>query len=160
MRVTKGAFRWTAGLGLALVLLVAAGAYSPVLGHAFLDTSDPAEDAVLTAMPEAVRLVFSEPVEVNASIFKVYPLADDEDPLRLKAAASQLVNDVLRTRRDEDRRADAGLAVDRAVADEIQILLKEDLPSGPYVIMWRVLSIDTHVTQGFFVFRVQPDGGS
>jgi len=156
---STGALHWTAVLVTALAAVIAWAAPQPVLGHAFLEASDPAVDAVLTAMPAAVRLQFSEPVEVGASIFKVYPLPHEEDPLRLKAAASQLVNEVLTARRDQDRRADAGLAASGAVADDIQILLKEDLPTGPYVVMWRVLSIDTHVTQGFFVFQVQPDGG-
>ena len=142
----------------AVALLLTTVAAPAVWAHSALSSSDPADGAVLSAMPPAVRLKFSERVEVNTSIFKVYPLADDEDPGRLRAAASQLVNEVLRARQDEDRRADAGVVASGSVADEIQILLKEDLPPGPYVVMWRVLSVDTHVTQGFFVFRVQPDG--
>jgi methionine-rich copper-binding protein CopC len=30
----------------------------------------------------------------------------------------------------------------------------QDLPPGAYTVQWRAVSIDTHVTQGQFVFRV------
>jgi len=157
VKSTFCAWRGAARLGL-FAVAVMVGVAGPVLAHATLQSSDPVPDAVLAAIPQAVRLQFTEPVEINASIFKVYPLADEADSQRLKAAASQLVNEVLRARGDEDRRADAGVAADGVVAGQVQILLKEDLPPGPYVVMWRVLSIDTHVTQGFFVFRVEPGG--
>jgi len=149
-------------LAAALLLVTTVGMWlgltPPAGAHAFLSGSDPAPEAVLDDLPGAVRLSFSEPVEVNASLFKVYPLAADDDLLRLKAAAGQLVSRVLRQRGDEDQRADAGVAADRGASSEIQILLKEGLAPGPYVVMWRVLSVDTHVTEGFFVFIVQPAG--
>lgn len=153
-----GVRRWLVVLAVALTLLFEGGTAGLALAHGFLTGSDPADNAVLAEMPAAVRLRFSEPVEVNASIFKVYPLAAEGDLQALRAAARELMKQVLRERGDEDRRADAGVAVERSVSDEVQILLKEDLPAGSYVVMWRVLSVDTHVTEGYLIFHVRPDG--
>ncbi|WP_081439952.1 copper resistance protein CopC [Meiothermus ruber] len=36
------------------------------------------------------------------------------------------------------------------------IALRPGLGPGVYVVLWRVLSVDSHTTQGFFVFVVEP----
>lgn len=148
--------RW-AVVAVVLVAAVALVTVDEASAHAFLDESSPVSDAVLTTLPEAVTLRFTEPVEVRASIFKVYPLTPDDDALRLRAQAARLVDEVLQLRGDEARRADAGVQAAGREADEIRIVLKEDLPPGPYVVMWRVLSIDTHITWGHFVFTYAPN---
>ena len=102
-----------------------------------------------------MKLVFTEPVEVRASIFKVYPLEADDDPLRLRAQAARLVDEVLQVRGDENRRADDGLVPAGHESAEIQIVLPDDLPPGPYVVMWRVLSVDAHYV-GHYVFTYAP----
>lgn len=139
-------------LALAATLGVGAGAAA----HAYLDEAAPAADAMLAEPPRAVTLRFTEPVEVRASIFKVYPLSPDEDPLRLRAQAARLVEEVLQLRGDEAHRADVGVEAPGREAAEIRIVLKDDLPPGPYVVMWRVLSIDTHITWGHYVFTYAP----
>lgn len=143
---------------LAVVLAAGAALISPsdAWAHAFLDESVPARDAVVEVLPDTVKLVFTEPVEVRASIFKVYPLTPDEDPLRLRAQAARLVDEVLQVRGDENRRADDGLVPAGRESAEIQIVLPDDLPPGPYVVMWRVLSVDTHITWGHYVFTYAP----
>jgi len=143
---------------LTAAVVFAFAALSPAFAHGFLSASDPAENAVLDGAPASVRLKFSEPVEVGASIFKVYPLPAGEGT-DLKGAAGALVSEVLRARGDEEQRADAGVSAAASVSQEVEILLKEGLAPGAYVVMWRVLSVDTHVTEGFFVFQVQPGGG-
>jgi methionine-rich copper-binding protein CopC len=96
-------------------------------------------------------------VEVPFSTFKVYPLtSDEEDPVRLRAAASALVQQVLNLRNDAAQRADEGVTTQARISAEINIALKKELPPGRYVVMWRVLSIDTHTTTGFFVFTYAP----
>jgi len=95
-------------------------------------------------------------VDVRASLFKVYPLAPDEDPAQLRAQAARLVEEVLQRRDDEEARADAGVETAGREAAEIRIVLKRDLPPGPYVVMWRVLSVDTHVTTGHYIFTYAP----
>lgn len=132
-------------------------------GHAYLKASDPPEETTINAAPPAVRLIFTEPVEIRFSIFKVYRL--DIDPgmemRRVNAAAGALMSNVLQKRGDEADRADAGVNVESRTTTDVTMRLKPDLKPGSYVVMWRVLSIDTHTTQGFFVFTFapRPQGG-
>lgn len=139
---------------LAGVAVLAAG--GTAAAHAHLKEASPAADAVVSVLPEAVTLRFTEPVDVRASLFKVYPLAPDEDPAQLRAQAARLVEEVLQRRDDEEARADAGVETAGREAAEIRIVLKRDLPPGPYVVMWRVLSVDAHVTTGHYIFTYAP----
>lgn len=145
-----------------LVLVTLVGVLVPARiasGHAFLASSNPEAGATLTELPAAIKLTYSEPVEVGASIFKVYPLtlADDspaaaDEAVGAAAAAERLVDEVLQLRRDEDARADAGVLTTEREAAIVELALKDDLSPGTYVVMWRVLSIDTHITWEHFVF--------
>lgn len=58
-------------------------------------------------------------------------------------------------RGDEAARSDAGVANTTRTSTDIVVRLK-DLEPGAYVLMWRVLSVDTHTTQGSFVFVYTP----
>ena len=58
----------------ALTLLLVAG---PALAHSDLVASTPTDGATVTAPLTEIELVFSAPVEVGFSLFKVYPLAID-----------------------------------------------------------------------------------
>lgn len=144
-------------LGLAGVL--AAGMSGVAYGHAYMDKSTPAEGATVTEWPSQVHLAFTEPIEVRSSVFKVYPLDAEgiDNPLQLNAKARALFEQVLPLRRDEDDRFDAGVVAGGATADEISIALQEEAPAGTYVVMWRVLSVDTHVVSGYYVFHYAPD---
>jgi methionine-rich copper-binding protein CopC len=126
--------------------------------HAYLKTSDPAEDSTVGAPPKEIRLTFSEQVETRFSTFKVYPVKMEPgwDQRRVNAAAGALVSEVLARRGDESDRADEGLATTARTTAEISMKTKVDMMPGAYVVMWRVLSIDTHTTQGFYVFTVGP----
>jgi methionine-rich copper-binding protein CopC len=149
---------WRLCSGICAICAAALAIPSVITAHAFLATAAPAEDSTVTSAPKEVRLAFTEPVETRFSIFKVYRL--DMDPVvetqRLNAAAGALVSDVLQKRGDEAARADAGLATTTRTSSDIVIGLKPDPRPGAYVVMWRVLSIDTHTTQGFFVFVFAP----
>lgn len=140
----------------ALMLMLGGAA----LAHADLLTSEPLGGTVLEAAPEQVLLEFTEPIEVMFSVFKVYRLEAEVDPeadnaqQRLNGLAAALVNDVLELREDGEGRVDSGVQTSAASVSEVPLLLQEDLAAGHYVVMWKVLSIDTHVTQGFFVFSV------
>lgn len=125
-------------------------------GHAFLEAAEPGENAVVSELPGAIRLAFSEPVETAFSVFKVYPLSPNPDAAALQADARRLVDEVLLARGDDEARADIGLMGNPGRADEIQIVLRENLPAGPYVVMWRVLSVDTHTTLGHYIFTYEP----
>ena len=145
-----------------LLTLLATLGLSFAWAHADLISSDPEAGSLLTEAPAQVVLNYSEPVEVPFSIFKVYRLDADVDleadnaQQRLNGLAAQLMNEVLELRDDADAadRADASLETEGATVDEVTFVLQDELPDGHYVVMWRVLSIDTHVTQGFFTFSV------
>jgi methionine-rich copper-binding protein CopC len=144
----------TCGGAVVLALIVAGTA----AGHAYLRSAAPAEDSTVAAMPAEVRLQFSEPVEVRFSTFKVYsvPAGPGWDRRRLNAAAGMIVTNNLRRTDDAADRADDGLATAERTTAEVGLRLKPGLPPGTYVVMWRVLSIDTHTTQGFYVFTYAP----
>lgn len=143
-------------LFLTLILMLVGSA----LAHAELSSSTPADGAVVRAAPTVVTLTFTEPVEVRFSTFKVYPLTADlaaEDaPARLNGLAGQLVSAVLEARGDEAARADTGLSTGERTAETVTLPLKPDLSAGVYVVMWRALAVDSHATQGFVTFRVEP----
>src|SRR5690606_21073838 len=148
LAVTGRALRLAAGAVLAAVLALglvfAAG--TAASAHAAFGGSVARRYAVLSVLAGAVPLTCPEPVAARASMFNVYPLEPDEDRLRLRAQAARLVDEVLQLRGDEERRGDAGVQAAGREAAEIRIVLKDGLPPGPYVVMWRVLSIDTHIT--------------
>lgn len=152
-------------LALWLVALTLVGAAH---AHAYLNASTPVENSVVAELQE-VQLVYSEPVEIRFSLFKVYPLelgeaapadlsaVSDDELRRVSGLAGALVSEVLELRGDEEARADSGVTTTERTSQELALGLKETLEPGAYVVMWRVLSIDTHTTQGFFVFFYQPD---
>lgn len=171
---TVPSFGSTRALGrrLSLLLLVLALPVGAVFAHAQLDSSDPAQDAMLDVAPTQVTLHFTERVETPFSIFKVYALGPDQtnsqettadvpplvgpEALRINALAGVLVSDVLMKRDDKgaDARVDTGLSDTASTSADVTIALRSDLPAGDYVAMWRVLSEDTHTSQGYLVFRV------
>lgn len=147
---------------LAVSLLWGGAAYA----HADLASSTPAAGAVLEHPPAEVSLTFTEAVEVRFSTFKVYALGADLDfeaedaEARLNGLAAQLVSEALGAREDTGARADLGADPSTSeaarTAEEVTLALEPDLEAGVYVVMWRVLAVDTHTTQGFFTFRVGP----
>lgn len=175
-----------------------------VLAHAELRQATPAQNSIVDTLPSEVTLVFSEPVELRFSLFKVYKLdgtavleaateataqeggqsdveehgaeghpsesADgnedagasksdapsSSEQLRLNGLAGALVSRVLTARGDEAARADAGLATVEATSETVSLKLKPGFEPGTYVVMWRVLSIDTHTEQGYSIFTYRP----
>lgn len=98
--------------------------------HAYPDLVSPPDGATLAQAPPEVRIQFTEGVELEFSRIDV------------KIATGQSVT------KGKIRR----LAAD--------ILAIDLLPLGPgsYAIEWRVLSVDTHITQGVLRFTVNPSG--
>jgi copper transport protein len=109
-------------------LLASAGT---ALGHAVLVSSSPAADARLAAAPELVILTFSEPVEVLGG--------EDINVVDSEGA------DV--TSRPATNASDAKV---------VEIPLLPGLPPGTYTVRYQVLSSDSHVIAGVFVFGVGP----
>jgi copper resistance protein C len=107
-------------------MLVAA----PAFAHAFLDHAIPAVGSTVHAAPREVRLWFSESLEPAFSRLQVL----DASGKSVDAG---------------DGHVDPG---DRTILTATLA----GLPPGTYRVVWRVVSIDTHVTEGDFTFDVAP----
>ena len=113
-------------VALALLLTGAAGAGA----HAFLDRADPRAGSTVKVAPAQVRIWFTESLEPAFSSLRV-------------------VNEA-------GRRVDKGDSqVDPTNLRLLRVSLPP-LPPGTYKVIWRVLSVDSHVTEGDFTFRVVP----
>ncbi len=113
-------------LAVAVLLAVAAGAGA----HAFLDRAEPRAGGTVRTPPSQVRLWFTGDLEAAFSTVQVMN------------QSGQRVD-----------KADA--RVDRGTPRLLRVSLPS-LPPGAYKVTWRVLSVDSHVTQGDFTFRVAP----
>jgi methionine-rich copper-binding protein CopC len=110
-----------------VLLLTLVGA---VGAHGILERSDPRAGATLKSAPAQVRLQFTGAIEPAYSRVEVLDSGG--------------------------RRVDLGdSAVDPATRTRLHVSLRP-LPAGRYKVAWRVLSVDTHVTEGDFTFRVAP----
>ena len=116
-----------------LQLLAAAWAMafvSSARAHAFLDHATPAVGSTVHGSPADVKLWFSQALEPAFCTIKVLDR--------------------------NGRSVDAGdKAVDLAERTLLRVSLKP-VPPGTYRVVWRVLSVDTHVTEGDFTFDVIP----
>lgn len=100
------------------------------LAHAFLDRAVPAVGGKVHGSPAEVRLRFSQRLEPAFSTLKV-----------LDSGGKQI------DRRDKQ--------LDPNDASVIRVSLPK-LGPGVYRVVWRVLSVDTHVTEGDYRFEVAP----
>jgi len=112
------------------VAACAASAAAPANAHAFLDHATPAVGSTVHGSPSRVELWFTQELEPAFSTVRVLDQAN--------------------------RRQDKGDAqVAARDATLLQVSLPQ-LPPGRYRVEWRVLSVDTHVTEGDFTFVVAP----
>ena len=109
---------------LALVPLAA----SPARAHAFLDHATPAVGSTVQHVPATISLWFTQELEPAFSMVSVV----DQSGARVDAADA---------------------AVDAKDATLLHASLKPLAP-GTYKVIWRVVSVDTHATEGSFTFRV------
>ena len=96
--------------------------------HAFLDHANPAVGSTVRQSPTTVSLWFSQQLEPAFSTVSIVDQAG--------------------------QRVDSG---DAQVDAHDQTLLHtslKPLPPGTYKVIWRVVSVDTHTTEGTFTFRV------
>ena len=92
--------------------------------HAFLDHASPRVGSTVRSAPHEVTLTFTQKLEPSFS--------------------SAQVRDASGARVDQGAHAD-GMVLHVPV---------KSLPPGTYKVHWRVLSVDTHTTEGNFSFRV------
>ena len=109
---------------LALLLAAADAAHA----HAFLDHANPRVGSTVAAAPRELVLWFTEKLEPAFSTIEVR----DAQDVAVHSGKAQL---------------------DRNDRTQLRVPLKA-LPPGTYKVIWRVLSVDTHRTQGDFTFRV------
>ena len=110
------------------ILLMVVASSATVEAHAFLQRAEPAVGGTVQSSPGQVRIWFSEKIEPALSTIQVFDASGKE------------VN-----------RRDVGL--DRSNHALLSISL-QPLQPGTYKVVWRVVSVDTHVTNGSFTFRV------
>jgi methionine-rich copper-binding protein CopC len=99
---------------------------APAFGHAHLSKSTPAAGATV-GPPAEIVLSFTEPLEPAFSTIELR----DSMGKRIETGKAQVKDDVMR-------------------------LPLKPLPAGRYTVNWRVLSVDTHKSQGNFAFTVKP----
>jgi methionine-rich copper-binding protein CopC len=95
--------------------------------HAQLESANPRVGSTVSAAPSVLTLNFTERVEPAFSTVQVTDSAG--------------------------RRVDAGKP--RVNGRQLQVPLRP-LTAGQYKVHWRVLSVDTHTTEGSFGFEVRP----
>jgi methionine-rich copper-binding protein CopC len=113
-----------------LILACASCIASNAGAHAFLDHATPAVGSTVHGSPSQVKLWFTQQLEPAFSSAQVL----DKSGKRIDKA---------------DAKVDPG---DAAI---LQVSLPQLAP-GTYKVTWRVLSVDTHVTEGDFTFDVAP----
>lgn len=113
-------------LALALLALAAPSADA----HAFLDHASPAVGSTVHGSPAQVQLFYTQNLEPAFSTVKVVD--------------------------SNGKEVDKGnKTVDPKNPAELEISLNT-LPPGIYKVIWRILSVDTHTTEGKFEFTVAP----
>ena len=118
---------WARGLFLALVVWMLG--VDLALAHSGLQRAEPPVESKLRRPPSEVKLYFNERLEPAYSAIRV--------------------------------KDDNGAQVDRQdshVDPSNPLLLRatlQPLEHGAYTVIWRVLSVDGHVTEGRFTFRVE-----
>lgn len=143
---------------LALGLLAAMASAS---AHSHLAASTPSDGSTVGEAPTRVELTFTEPVQVAYSLFEALPLPvpdrSGETPSqrdkRVHELASQLSDRALAGKADSKARVDTGVTPAKGATEKVSVALRQHLPPGYYVLVWRVLSEDGHVTHGVVVFR-------
>ena len=112
--------------GTALVLASVAGTAGPAAAHAVLLRTEPSPQTTVKTPPEAVRLRFSEPVEVAFGAVRVFDV--------------------------DGKRVDKGQITTSSGRREV--VVSASLPGGTYTVTWRVVSTDGHAIHGGFQFYV------
>ncbi len=113
---------------LSFVLIVLAGSAS-LEAHAFLKGAEPSVGSTVQTAPNEVRIRFTENIEPAFSKIQVFNVSGNE----------------------VDKR---DVHLDRSDPAVLQVSLPP-LGTGTYKVVWRVVSVDTHVTEGSFSFRVR-----
>jgi copper transport protein len=118
--------------GLVLAGLMLGGAPGRASAHAGLETSIPAASATLEEAPSDIVLDFDEPVEAEISSIQLFDAAAD---LVVIGGPEASQGD-----------------------DSIVLAALPELDDGIYAVVWRVASVDGHIVDGAFSFRIGTGG--
>jgi copper resistance protein C len=113
--------------GIILLLIFVAG-LARLEAHAFLKDANPEVGSTMQTSPSEVRIRFTENIEPAVSSIQVFDA----------------------TGKEVDKH---DLHLDRSDHALLHISLPP-LRAGTYKVVWRVVSVDTHVTNGNFTFRI------
>lgn len=102
---------------------------SAAFAHALLDHASPMVGSTAAQVPKEVVLTFTNALEAAFSSIEVR----DEKGASMRSGKA---------------------TVDKGDRTQLRVPLKP-LSPGLYQVIWRVLSVDTHRTQGTFTFRVR-----
>lgn len=111
-----------------ILLLTCVAGSARLEAHAFLKAAKPAVGSTIQTSLAEVQISFSEKIEPAFSMIQVFDASGKE----------------------VDKR-------DVHVSHTDQSLIAVSLPAlqpGTYKVVWRVVSVDTHVTKGSFTFRI------
>jgi hypothetical protein len=111
-----------------IIFLIFVAASARLEAHAFLKDANPGVGSTIQTSPSEVRIRFTENVELAVSSIQVFDASGKE----------------------VDKH---DLHLDRSDHALLHISLPQ-LRAGTYKVVWRVVSVDTHVTNGDFTFRV------
>jgi methionine-rich copper-binding protein CopC len=109
-------------------LLILLAVSARLEAHAFLKDAEPGVGSTVQSSPSEVRIRFTENIEPAVSSIQVFGASGKE----------------------VDKR---DLHLDRSDHAVLHVSLAR-LDAGVYKVVWRVVSVDTHVTSGNFTFRV------
>ena len=111
-----------------LVILVLLPTLAQLEAHAFLQRAEPGVGSKVQTSPSEVRIRFTENIEPAVSSVQVFDASGKE----------------------VDKR---DLHLDRSDHALLHVSLPR-LDAGSYRVVWRVVSVDSHMTNGSFTFRV------
>ena len=121
----------TLGKALALTALASLAAMTHAWAHAFIDHTEPLVGGTVKQVPTEVRLWYTQGLEPAFSRVQVFDAAGkevDKKDIHLDPKNNHLMI----------------------------VSLPAGLGAGTYKVVWRVVSVDTHTTEGAFKFQVQP----
>jgi copper transport protein len=118
-----------------IALFVVLGGASMASAHADLDSSDPSPSSVLSVGPSEIFLDFDEPVTTSSDSIELFDQAG----------------------------ASIGVGSAEVSPTDSTVVIASEVPplaDGLYVVAWRVVSADGHVTEGAFTFEVGAGGNA
>jgi copper resistance protein C len=110
------------------LLLFAVAGLARLEAHAFLKRAEPSVGSTAQTSPTEVQIWFTENLEPSFSTVQVFDASG----------------------RQVDKR---DVHLDRSNRSLLQVSVPQ-LAAGTYKVVWRVVSVDTHVTKGSFTFRI------